>query len=152
MLSAPMGAPQHWGAVEENFRPLGTAGHFGLAKRMWEESGYAPKDIDVLQVYQNMTGLGVASLIDHGFCTAENAAEVLTFENLIVPTGKLPMNTSGGDLAEGFIHGMGLVPEAVRQIRGESVNQVKDAKLSLMTGGPSDLIMSTMLLGAEDTL
>ena len=62
------------------------------------------------------------------------------------------MNTSGGDLAEGFIHGMGLVAEAVRQLRGESTNQVPGAKLSLMTGGPGDTMSSTALLGTADTL
>jgi acetyl-CoA acetyltransferase len=119
---------------------------------MWAESGYQPKDVDVLQVYQNMTGLGVGSLIDHGFCTVENAGEVIRFDNLIAPTGKLPVNTSGGDLAEGFIHGMGLVAEAVRQLRGESCNQVPNAQLSLMTGGPGDTMTSTGLLGTAETL
>lgn len=152
ILSAPMGTLGGGGALEENIRPYSCAGQLGVARRMWAESGYGPKDVDVLQVYQNMTGLGVGSMIDHGFCTYENAAEVLTFDNLIAPTGKLPTNTSGGDLAEGFIHGMGLMAEAVRQLRGESTNQVPDAKLSLMTGGPGDTMTSTALFGTEETL
>jgi acetyl-CoA acetyltransferase len=152
ILSAPMGALSGSGALEENINPYTTAGQAGVARRMWAESGYGPGDVDVLQVYQNMTGMGVGALIDHGFCTFENAGEVLTFENLIAPSGKLPMNTSGGDLAEGFIHGMGLVAEAVRQLRGESTNQVPDAQLSLMTGGPGDTMSSTALLGTADTL
>jgi acetyl-CoA acetyltransferase len=152
ILSAPMGALAGSGALEENINPYSTAGQAGVARRMWAESGYGPQDVDVLQVYQNMTGMGVGALIDHGFCTFENAGEILTFENLIAPSGGLPMNTSGGDLAEGFIHGMGLVAEAVRQLRGESTNQVPDAKLSLMTGGPGDTMSSTALLGTADTL
>jgi acetyl-CoA acetyltransferase len=99
-----------------------------------------------------MTGMGVGSLIDHGFCTAQTAGEVLTFDNLIAPHGSLPVNTSGGDLAEGFIHGMGLVVEAVRQLRGTSSNQVPDAQLSMMTGGPGDTMSSTALFGTEETL
>ncbi len=59
-----------------------------------------------------------------GFCTIDTAGEFLTFENLIAPNGVLPINTSGGNLAEGFIHGMTLVSEAVRQIQGTSPNQV----------------------------
>jgi acetyl-CoA acetyltransferase len=147
-----MGALAGSGALEENISPYTTAGQAGVARRMWAESRYGPQDVDVLQVYQNMTGMGVGALIDHGFCTFENAGEVLTFENLIAPSGGLPMNTSGGDLAEGFIHGMGLVAEAVRQLRGESTNQVPGAKLSLMTGGPGDTMSSTALLGTADTL
>lgn len=152
ILSAPMGAFGGSGAREENITSYTTAGQASVAQRLWKESGYGPDDVDVLQVYQNMTGMGVGSLIDHGFCTFENAGEIITFENLIAPHGKLPMNTSGGDLAEGFIHGMGLVAEAVRQLRGESTNQVPDAKLSLMTGGPGDTMSSTALLGTADTL
>jgi acetyl-CoA acetyltransferase len=152
ILGAPMGAAQGGGALEENIRPYATAGQGAVARRLWAESGYGPEDVDVLQVYQNMTGLAVGSLIDHGFCTIESAAEIITFENLIAPTGKLPVNTSGGDLAEGFIHGMGLVAEAVRQLRGESCNQVPGAKLSLMTGGPGDTMSSTALFGTADTL
>jgi acetyl-CoA acetyltransferase len=152
ILSAPMGTLEGGGALEENIRPYSCAGQLGVARRMWAESGYGPADVDVLQVYQNMTGLGVGSLIDHGFCTAESAGEVITFENLIAPNGKLPVNTSGGDLAEGFVHGMGLLTEAVRQLRGESTNQVPNARLSLMTGGPGDTMTSTALLGTYDTL
>ena len=99
-----------------------------------------------------MTGMGVSAIIEHGFCTLENAAEFITFDNLIAPHGALPINTSGGNLAEGFIHGMSLVNEAVRQIRGTSPNQVRGAALSLMTGGPGDPVVSTALLGSADTL
>jgi len=152
ILSAPMGAFQGSGALEENIRPYSKAGQTSVARRLWAESGYGPEDVDVLQVYQNTTGMGVGALIDHGFCTVENAGEILTFENLIAPSGALPMNTSGGDLAEGFIHGMGLVAEAVRQLRGESTNQVPGARLSLMTGGPGDTMTSTGLLGTAETL
>jgi acetyl-CoA acetyltransferase len=152
ILSAPMGTLEGGGALEENIRPYSCAGQLGVARRMWAESGYGPADVDVLQVYQNMTGLGVGSLIDHGFCTVESAGEVITLDNLIAPHGKLPVNTSGGDLAEGFVHGMGLLTEAVRQLRGESTNQVPHARLSLMTGGPGDTMTSTALLGTYDTL
>jgi acetyl-CoA acetyltransferase len=152
ILATPMGTLQGGGALEENIRPYSFAGQRGVATRLWDQTGYQPTDVDVLQVYQNMTGMGVGALIDHGFCTAETAGDVITFENLIAPTGKMPCNTSGGDLAEGFIHGMGLVAEAVRQLRGESCNQVPGAKLSLMTGGPGDTMTSTGLFGTAETV
>ena len=152
LLAAPMGAGRGWGLVEESREPYTSAGFASVAKRLWQDSGYGPGDVDVVQVYENFTGPGVAALIDHGFCTRESAGDVLTFENLIAPTGKLPVNTAGGNLADGFLHGMALVPEAVRQIRGESPNQVPGARLSLMTGGPGDSAVSSALFGSEDTL
>lgn len=153
ILSAPMGTMEGGGALEENWRPYyATAGQAELAQRLWKESGYMPKDVDVAQIYMNMDSMGIGAMIDHGFFTMEEAGEFCRLENLIAPHGKLPINTSGGDLGEGFIHGMGLLPEAVRQIRGTSTNQVPNARLSLLTGGPGDLMSSTALLGAEETL
>jgi acetyl-CoA acetyltransferase len=153
ILSAPMGTMEGGGALEENWRPYyATAGQAELAQRLWSESGYGPEDIDVAQIYMNMDSMGIGAMVDHAFFSMEEAGDFCRFENLIAPSGRLPINTSGGDLGEGFIHGMGLLPEAVRQIRGTSTNQVPEAKLSLVTGGPGDLMSSTALLGAEETL
>lgn len=152
LLGAPMGAAQGWGLREETGNPYWSAGFQGVADRLWAETGYRPDDVDVAQVYENMTGMGVSALIEHGFCTPETAGEVIRFENLIAPGGGLPINTSGGNLAEGFVHGMSLVGEAVRQVRGTSTNQVPDAHLSLMTGGPGDPVVSTALLASESAL
>lgn len=152
VLSAPMGASATWGAVEESRRPFTGGGFEPVARRLWAESGYRADDVDVVQLYENFTGPAVPVLIEHGFCAYENVNDVLTFENLIAPNGGLPINTAGGNLAEGFIHGMSLVPEAVRQIRGTSTNQVPGAKLSLMTGGPMDSVVSSALFGSAETL
>jgi acetyl-CoA acetyltransferase len=152
VLSAPTGAAAGWGPLEENHRPYSSSGFLPVARRLWAESGYGPGDVDVAQIYENFTGMGVAAIIDHGFCTAEEAAKFFTFSNLIAPDGGLPVNTAGGNLAEGFVHGMSLVTEAVRQVRGTSVNQVPGARLSLMTGGPGDSVVSSALLGNAETL
>ena len=152
LLGAAMGASRGGGSREDNHEPYTSVGFIDLAKRMWAQAGYGPGDVDVSQVYENFSGMAVASIIDHGFCTSETAGQVIRFENLIAPAGKLPINTSGGNIADGFIHGMGLVLEAVRQIRGSSTNQVPGAKLSLMAGGPGDSVTSTALFGAGETL
>ena len=70
------------------------------------------------------------SIVEHGFCKPEEANEFLTLDNLLAPGGKLPLNTSGGNLAECYMHGLGLNIEAVRQMRGESTTQVPDADVS----------------------
>lgn len=152
LLGAPMGAAQGWGMLEENHNPYWSAGFQGVADRLWRETGYGPGDVDVAQIYENMTGMGVSALIEHGFCTPRSAGDFITFDNLVAPSGRLPINTSGGNLAEGFNHGMSLVNEAVRQIRGTSTNQVPGANLSLMTGGPGDPVVSTALLGTAATV
>jgi acetyl-CoA acetyltransferase len=152
VLGAAFGSGPGWGELDANHDPITSGGFREVAQRVWGMSGYGPDDVDVVQVYLNFTGPGVAALIDHGFCTAEQTREVLTFENLIAPDGRLPLNTAGGDIAEGFVHGMGNTLEAVRQIRGTSPNQVPGARLSLLTGGPMAELVSTALFGSADTL
>jgi hypothetical protein len=114
--------------------------------------GYGPSDVDVLQVYSNAATAATVGLIDHGFCSWENVGEIVRFDNLVAPSGALPLNTAGGDLGDGFLHGAGNNIEAVRQIRGISANQVPDVNLSLVMGGPNDQFTSTTLLGTEATL
>ncbi|MEJ2130567.1 MAG: acetyl-CoA acetyltransferase, partial [Gammaproteobacteria bacterium] len=74
------------------------------------------------------------------------------FENLIAPGGKLPLNTSGGNLAECYMHGLGLNIEAIRQIRGTSCNQVPGAKVSFVNAGPMVTPVSNAVFGSEETL
>ena len=79
-----------------------------------------------MQVYSNSSTAAVNGIIDHGFCTWDNVRDVVRYDNLIAPSGGLPLNTAGGDLADGFLHGAGNNIEALRQIRGTSSNQVPD--------------------------
>jgi hypothetical protein len=111
-----------------------------------------PADVDVVQSYENFTGGVLMSLVEHGFFTAEEANDFLIPENLLAPGGKLPLNTSGGNLAECYMHGLELQVEAVRQIRNESTTQVPDAQVSMVISGPMVTPVSSMILGSEETL
>jgi len=105
-----------------------------------------------VQSYENFTGGVLMSLVEHGFFTAEEANDFLTKDNLLAPTGKLPLNTSGGNLAECYMHGLELQVEAVRQLRGQSTAQVPDAQVSMVISGPMVTPVSSMILGSEATL
>ena len=145
------GTERGWGDLQENddAEVYATAGFRPVARRLWEQTGLTPGDIDVAQIYENFSAQGIASIIDHGFCTYENAAEFVRFENLIAPTGKLPVNTSGGNFAQGFIHGIGMAVEAVRQLRGESSNPVPCARTCLLAGGPGAPTVSSAIFGND---
>lgn len=151
LLGCAQGAEAGWGDLHENDDAdlYVTAGFRGLSKRLYADTGLTPADIDVVQLYENFDAQGVMSLIDHGFCTYENAAEVIRFENLIADGGKLPVNTSGGNLAQGFIHGIGLPIEAVRQLRGESANPVAGARTCLFAGGPGAPTVSSAIFANQ---
>ena len=73
-------------------------------------------------------------------------------ERLQAPGGDLPLNTSGGNLAECYMHGLGLNIEAVRQIRGESTSQVSDANVAMVISGPMVTPVSSCIFGSEATL
>jgi acetyl-CoA acetyltransferase len=104
------------------------------AKALWEMSGADPKDVDVAQLYDAFTPLVLASLEEYGFCKPGEAGAFVEDGGLEVG-GRLPNNTSGGSLSEAYVHGINLIIEAARQIRGTSVNQVPGARLSLATSG-----------------
>lgn len=151
LLGAAQGAAGPGGVCWENYSdeeyPL--SGFSSVARRLWAQTGLSPRDVDVAQIYENFSGPAVGALIQHGFCSAETAAEFCTVANLSAPSGKLPINTDGGCLAEGFVHGIGGTLEAVRQLRGESANPVPDAKVCLVTGGPASTMVSSALFGVE---
>ncbi len=70
-----------------------------------------------------------------GFCERGEGGPFVSDGKLLHPNGSLPFNTSGGNLSEGYIHGMENIVEAVRQLRGQAINQVKDAEIALVTSG-----------------
>ena len=123
-----------------------------LVPRLYAMAGVGPADVDVAQAYENFTGGVLMSLVEHGFFAPEEASEFLKLENLIAPSGKLPINTSGGNLAECYMHGLELEIEAVRQLRGQSTAQVPDVNVSLAIAGPMVTPVSTVLFGSEATL
>ena len=123
-----------------------------MAPNLYAMAGVKPADVDVLQSYENFTGGVLMSLVEHGFFKADEANDFLVPENLMAPGGKLPLNTSGGNLAECYMHGLELQVEAVRQLRGESTAQVKDPEISMVISGPMVTPVSSMILGSAETL
>ena len=151
LLGAAQGAGHRDGA--NLYAPdFGTACFSTIAPRLFEMAGVTPADVDVVQSYENFTGGVVLSLIEHGFCTYDEADEFLVVDNLLAPGGTLPLNTSGGNLAECYVHGFELQLEAVRQIRGTSPNQVPDVDVSFVSSGPLVVPASNLIFGSAEAL
>ncbi|OMI11937.1 acetyl-CoA acetyltransferase [Bradyrhizobium brasilense] len=152
LLGAAFGSGHRAAATAHN-APLYATANFGtVASDLYRMAGVGPSDVGVVQAYENFTGGVVMALAEHGFFRPEKANDFLTFDNLIAPSGRLPLNTSGGNLAECYMHGFELVLEAVRQVRGASASQARRNDVALVIGGPMVTPASNLILGSEATL
>jgi acetyl-CoA acetyltransferase len=107
---------------------------WSCGRQLYRHSEIQPADVKVAQLYDAFTPLVPLSLEGYGFCgRGEGAA--FTEDGALELGGRLPINTSGGGLSEAYVHGFNLIVEGVRQMRGTSVNQVKDADTCLVTAG-----------------
>src|SRR5216684_6699543 len=146
LMAAAQGSDYRQNAPAHNAPDYATSNFKTLAPRLFEMAEIGPQDVDVVQAYENFTGGVVMSLVEHGFCDADAVMDFCTYENFSWPDGKLPLNTSGGNLAECYMHGLELVLEAVRQVRGSSTCQVKDAEISMVVSGPMVTPVSSLIL------
>lgn len=117
-----------------------------VARQLWERTGLSPADVDVAQIYDHYSGLVILGLEAFGFCKPGEGGSFVEEGRHAWPDGDLPICTSGGLLSEAYVHGLNLVVEGVRQLRGESTSQVKDAEISLVTGA-AGVPHSALLLG-----
>ncbi|MFF5919548.1 lipid-transfer protein [Streptomyces flavochromogenes] len=112
-----------------------------VARQLWRTSGLAPGEIDVGILYDHFTPFVLMQLEEFGFCRPGEAAD-------FVAADALPLNTHGGQLGEAYLHGMNGIAEAVRQLRGTSVNQIPGAERTLVTAG-TGVPTSGLILGTD---
>ncbi|MFE7551604.1 lipid-transfer protein [Streptomyces gardneri] len=112
-----------------------------VARQLWRTAGLAPADIDVAILYDHFTPFVLMQLEEFGFCGPGEAAD-------FVAADAVPLNTHGGQLGEAYLHGMNGIAEAVRQLRGTSVNQIPGAARTLVTAG-TGVPTSGLILGTD---
>ncbi|MFF0275827.1 lipid-transfer protein [Streptomyces sp. NPDC004330] len=112
-----------------------------VARQLWQTSGLTPGEIDVAVLYDHFTPFVLMQLEEFGFCGPGEAAD-------FVAADALPLNTHGGQLGEAYLHGMNGIAEAVRQLRGTSVNQVPGTERTLVTAG-TGVPTSGLILGTD---
>ncbi len=147
--------------------PISTvAGHY-IKDIIWPNAGVGPEDIDLTGAYDAFTFTSMLQLEDYGFCKKGEGGDYVSSGVMRLGAGR-PNNTSGGHLCEGYTHGMNMIIENVRQLRGEvddycsvddqgrrehtfdysegGCRQVRDANISMnlgwaMPGTGSSLVM-----------
>jgi acetyl-CoA acetyltransferase len=150
VLASCHGGSRDWGRSiywmnmpDETFA---SSGHAAVAKRLYAAAGLGPKDIDVAQIYDHFTSQVIMQLEDYGFCGKGEGGPFVRSGAIRYDGGSLPVNTDGGQLSCGYVWGMTQVREAIEQLRGVAVNQVADAQVALVTGGPSIVPVSGLIL------
>jgi acetyl-CoA acetyltransferase len=109
------------------------------AQRLWRESTVGPDDVDLLGLYDGFTHLPISWIEALGLCGPGEFADWAAAGATIGPGGAMPLNTSGGMLAEGRVQGIGHVAEVTEQLRGAcGARQVPGARVGVVTSGGSN--------------
>jgi acetyl-CoA acetyltransferase len=116
-------------------------GSVALARRLFGDFSISRDDIDVAMIYDAFSPILLMQLEALGFCGLGQAKDFIADGNFALD-GKLPCNPNGGLIGEGYIHGLNLVLEAVRQLRGTAVNQVSNARTALVTASRTGAILT----------
>ena len=111
-------------------------GAFECADRLWQRSSLTLADVDVAQLYDGFTPVTIAWIEALGACGRGEFGDWVGDGSRLGPGGDFPLNTAGGQLAEGRLHGIGFLNEAVLQLRGKCGDrQVRDAQVALVASG-----------------
>lgn len=106
-----------------------------LRDELFGRAGLGPEDVDFAQLYDCFSSTVLMSLEGLGFCGRGEAGSYVAEGNTAID-GALPTNTSGGLLAEGYLHGMNCVTEAVLQIQGRGGDRQSPAhEVGVVTSG-----------------
>ncbi|GAC1314868.1 MAG: lipid-transfer protein [Acidimicrobiales bacterium] len=105
-----------------------------IAERLYAAAQLGPDAIEIAELYDCFTYNVLSQLEGYGFARPGEVPGMLA-EGTFARDGSLPLNTHGGLLSEGYIHGMNHVYEAVEQLRGEAgPRQVARHDVALVTG------------------
>jgi acetyl-CoA acetyltransferase len=117
-----MGDSLFWDDLSRNYTSL-------LADDLWGSAELAPSDVDLAEIYDCFTSTVLMGLEGLGLAERGGAGD-------FVRRGALPVNTNGGLLSEGYLHGMNTVAEAVLQLQGRGGSRtVEGAETCVVTSG-----------------
>jgi acetyl-CoA acetyltransferase len=111
-----------------------------LGRRLFDGTGFHRNEIDVAMIYDAFTPVLLMQLEALGFCAFGEAKDFIADGNL-GPTGSLPCNPNGGLIGEGYIHGLNMVGEVVRQFRGTAANQVARVDTAVVSSSRAGAIL-----------
>jgi acetyl-CoA acetyltransferase len=117
---------------------------------LWKRTDYKPSDVDTVQLYDGFSFQVICWLESLGFCRVGEGGRFIEGGTRIALDGELPLNTFGGQIGAGRLHGFGFAHESVVQLRGKGgARQIPgDPRVAVCTSGGGPL--ATALLLARD--
>ena len=120
----------------DQFDDMTTMAARDAAANLWERTEVRPSDVDTAQLYDGFSWLAMSWLEALGFCGRGEGGPFVESGKRIALDGELPLNTGGGQLSGGRLHGYGLLHEACLQLRGEADGrQVPGAEVAVVANG-----------------
>lgn len=123
---------------------------YPTGKELWKHTDYKPGDVDTAQLYDGFSFLTLTWIEALGFCEIGEGGRFIEGGQRISRSGELPLNTSGGQIGSGRLHGFGFAHEAVVQLRkkGGERQIPGDPRVAVAASGGGPL--ATALLLARD--
>jgi acetyl-CoA acetyltransferase len=103
----------------DQFDDLTTMANRDAAAHLWSRTDLEPADVDLVELYDGFSFLAMSWLEALGFCPVGESGPFIDGGTRIALDGALPLNTHGGQLSAGRLHGYGFLHEAVLQLRRE---------------------------------
>lgn len=117
-----------YGDYTRNFTEL-------LRDELYGRAGISAADVEFAEIYDCFSSTVVFGLEGLGFAERGGGIDFVRSGGTALD-GRLPTNTNGGLLAEGYLHGMNTIAEAVLQIQGRGgVRQAPKHEVGVVTSG-----------------
>ena len=142
-----VGSALHGRNSWDQFDDLTTMAARDAAAMMWDRSDLTPADVDLVEAYDGFSFITLCWLEALGFCGRGEGGPFIEGGQRIARDGELPLNTQGGQLSAGRLHGYGFLHEACTQLWGEAgERQVGgDPEVAVAAAGGGPLAASLVL-------
>jgi acetyl-CoA acetyltransferase len=135
-----VGSALHGRPSWDQFDDLTTMAMRDAGAMLWTRTDLKPSDVDVAELYDGFSFLTMAWLEGLGFCKKGESGPFIEGGKRIALDGELPLNTNGGQLSGGRLHGYGFLHEACLQLWGEGgARQVRNPQVAVAAAGGGPL-------------
>ena len=123
-----MGAAMHGRPLWDQWEDLTTTAARDAGAQLWSRTAYRPEDVDVAELYDGFSFLTITWLEGMRLVPVGGSGAFLEGGANTDLDGRLPLNTWGGQLSGGRLHGFGFLAEACQQLWGVAEERQVTAK------------------------